>query len=104
MAEIDLTQADDGRTVPVHVGDRVVLTLPENATTGVRWTLPESDAVELLGDDNVAAGAGIGAGGMRVLTLRPTRRGTIALQLRRCQAWDPETTEDARFAVKLDAR
>ena len=52
--------SDRGRKVPVRVGDRVVLTLPENATTGVRWQMPESDALEIVADDVVVTGRVVG--------------------------------------------
>ena len=36
QAGTTLTDADNGRTIDTHVGDTLVLRLPENATTGYR--------------------------------------------------------------------
>ncbi len=95
---------DRDRKVPVHVGDRVVLSLPENPTTGMRWALPKTDAIEVLADDNRAGGPGIGAAGLRILTLRPIRPGRITLRLLRYQAWESEATADERFVIEFDIR
>lgn len=94
--------ADSGRKVAVRVGDRVVLQLPENPTTGVRWLLDDNDAVEIVDDSNVAGGPGIGADGLRQLTLRPRRPGPVSLKLLRRQAWESEATADARFQLELE--
>jgi inhibitor of cysteine peptidase len=102
MAEINLTMSDSDSTVSLHKGDRVVLSLPENPSTGFRWILPDTDAVEVLADANVAGGPGIGAEGLRAITLRPTRPGPVALTILRRQEWESEETADARFVLKLD--
>jgi predicted secreted protein len=34
-----LSQTDNDRTVSVRVGDMVRISLPENASTGYRWTI-----------------------------------------------------------------
>jgi len=96
--------SDRGRKVPVHVGDTLVLSLPENPTTGVRWVPPKSDALEVLADDNVPGSSGIGAAGLRVLKLRPIRPGSILLRLLRHQAWEDEDTADEHFEAELDIR
>jgi inhibitor of cysteine peptidase len=103
VADIELTMRDRDRTVPVGIGERVVLSLPENPTTGVRWSVPASDALELVADENRPSGEGIGAGGMRVLTFRPKRPGRIRVRLLRQQAWESEETADATFEIELDA-
>jgi inhibitor of cysteine peptidase len=104
VTDIDLSMADRGRTVPIRVGDRVVLSLPENPTTGLRWTLPKNDSMEVLTDKNVTGGQGIGAAGLRILTLQPTRAGSIPLRLLRHQAWESEESADEEFEVNLDVR
>jgi predicted secreted protein len=94
---------DRGRTVPVAIGGRVVLSLPENATTGMRWSLPETDAVELVADESRAGGPGIGAEGERILTLRVKRPGKLRIRLLRRQAWESEASADAEFEIDLEA-
>ncbi len=63
---VDLTQSSDGTTVSGRVGDAVVLTLPENPTTGYAWEIETSDGLrpdtdEYLPDDT--SGESVGAGG-----------------------------------------
>jgi predicted secreted protein len=38
-----LSQTDNDRTVSVRVGDVVRISLPENASTGYRWTIERYD-------------------------------------------------------------
>ena len=38
MSQIRLTSSDAGKKVEMAVGDVLVISLPENPTTGFRWT------------------------------------------------------------------
>ena len=66
-----LTEADADKTIDVAAGDTVEIQLPENATTGYRWTLETIDksvckviADERHGPDKVIPGApGVAAEG-----------------------------------------
>ena len=42
-----VTEVDNGTTVEVHVGETLVLRLPENATTGYRWAIEALNAISL---------------------------------------------------------
>ncbi len=92
---IRLTLEDGGREVPVPSGSDVLLVLPENATTGVRWSLPDES---VIADENTS-GEGIGSAGDRIIRLRPGP-GRHHLTMVRAQPWDA-STEDLRFEVTL---
>jgi len=43
MATITLTRAEHGKSVEAQVGDRIIVSLDENPTTGFRWAIDKSD-------------------------------------------------------------
>lgn len=87
---MELTDADAGAQRSVGVGQDVVVRLPENRTTGYRWSfdLPE-EGLELADDSYTPPDPGRpGAGGIRTVRLRVTRVGThrVGAALRR--SWE----------------
>jgi inhibitor of cysteine peptidase len=88
-----LNEADDGQTTTIRPGEAIALELPENPTTGYRWT------VELSGDALAQAastympGAGIGAGGQRSTTFTALRPGTTVIRASLRRPWEaPDRT------------
>ncbi len=74
----DIEIRENGASVSVRQGDRIIVRIPENATTGYRWT-PGSLAehLELESDDFVPpAPLRPGAGGERVIALRAKHPGS----------------------------
>lgn len=102
--EITVTYQDRGREVPVSAGDIVELRLPENPTTGMRWSFNGHAGVEILEDRNdLAPQTQPGAASVRVFRLR-VLGGDTHLRLHRGQAWEPGLPPDARFEVTLTLR
>ncbi|PGH52097.1 hypothetical protein CRI70_03000 [Streptomyces sp. Ru87] len=62
-----MDHTDEGRTVELHVGDVLVVTLPVNMLTGLRWVVDSYDRRSLaLVGETVAPpppGGALGAGG-----------------------------------------
>ncbi|MGX1757209.1 protease inhibitor I42 family protein [Streptomyces lydicus] len=79
MVEVHADHTDDGKTLGLHVGDTLVVTLPVNMTTGYRWTVSSLDDSRLtLAEETITApptGQAVGAGGstavFRFLTEAP---------------------------------
>ncbi len=102
--EITLTEQDRGREVPVSSGDIIVLRLPENPTTGMRWSFDDHAGVEILEDRNdLTSETRPGAASERVFRLR-VLGGDAHLELHRGQAWEPGTAPDAYFELELRAQ
>lgn len=103
MASILVDDRQDGGVVAVTTRDTVVLRLPENPTTGVRWSFDQlHDSVQLVGDDYEAQpGDGIGAASIRVLTLRLSAPGDFPVRLQRWQEWEGAGSIDATFGITL---
>lgn len=83
MEPLQLSQADDGRAVMVAAGQHVVVRLPENPTTGYRWTSPAG--VEVVADEYRSPGStAVGAAGERVFTLGAvSTTGELRFELKR---------------------
>ena len=99
--EHHLTRADHGGRLTVAVGDAVVVTLPERATTGYRWE-PDVDpaALRVESAEPAAAAEPRGAPGERVLRVVALRPGPAALRLVLKRSWEAEAAET--FEVALD--
>src|SRR5947199_574956 len=101
MAELKLGVADKGRTVAAPVGDTIVITLPENATTGYQWNVDSysEDTLALEETDATSASGGaVGAGGGEVtVRLKATARGSgnVIMKLSR-------GTENSAFEFRVD--
>ena len=73
--------------------DVIVLSLPENPTTGYRWALEEVDE-EILGlkdsDFALSPDARIGGGGERRLSFRAKKAGIANVELKLVRSWEEE--------------
>ena len=103
MSEIRIGPGDDGRDIQAAVGDILVLRLPENPTTGLRWgwgSLP--GPIRLSNDtyEDVDMDA-VGAASVRVLTFDLNGPGTAQLSLKRMQAWEGDASADACFSCRV---
>lgn len=103
MTRLTLTATDNGTTRHAKTGDLVALSLPENPTTGYRWTILDLDDafLDVENDDYAMAGTAMGSGGTRTLLLRVKRAGTVQVSMAESRVWDPETPIN-RFAFTLD--
>jgi inhibitor of cysteine peptidase len=104
VATITLTRADNGNAVALRVGDRLVLRLEENPTTGYRWALETHDenVVSLQHQEYVTSPhAAVGGGGHRSWMFIAQKVGTDTLHLKLWRAWEGETSVTRRFTVTL---
>ena len=104
MSKVILSDEDSGRTKRVNPGDTIEITLPENPTTGYRWSLDECDAATLdvlRNEFEPAQGGAIGAGGRRIIQLRARGAGSTVVRAAESRPW--ERTEPVRtFEIRLE--
>lgn len=102
MADVTLTQVDDGARTPLHVGDVVTIQLPENSAAGYHWSADSIDerCLAVDGPRYQPAVSGVGSAGMSVWTLRALRPGQARVTLKKSRSWEGAATD--RFAVILD--
>jgi inhibitor of cysteine peptidase len=104
MPDLTLTQNDNGRSIPVPVGAVIHIDLPENPTTGYRWSLRASDKQSMaLESENYtpAESSGVGGGGTRHFLFRAKAPGTATLVLKNMRQWEPEEKAVSTFCVRL---
>lgn len=106
QATTTLTEADNGSSVEVHVGETVVLRLHENAATGYRWTFEDLDTsvVSVRGDKYLQRTEAVGSGGDTLWTLGATAPGKTQVKLKLWRRWEGDSSIQKRFAVTLVIR
>jgi inhibitor of cysteine peptidase len=101
-----LTEADNGRTVDLRVGEGVRVTLPENATTGYRWAIDrlDRDAVEEAGSDAHPSRDAIGSAGNVTFDFTAKKAGSSEIALKYWRHFEGDGSIVKRFRFRLDAK
>ncbi len=88
MADVEVRES--GTAVSVAAGDRIVIRLAENPTTGYQWTISSvPDPLELLSSEFVAPERlQPGAAGERLVVLRARSAGHSEVALKLARAWE----------------
>jgi inhibitor of cysteine peptidase len=90
------SEADNGRTVTLAVGDPFTVTLKENPTTGCQWNMVVGKGITLVSDQYTQDAqpspgpALVGAGGTHAWSLKATTAGTWTLTGAYARAWAPD--------------
>lgn len=104
MAQYTLTDAQDGSSFNLHVGDVVVLRLAENPTTGYRWDIIQAQGFELEADDFTnAPAAGVGHGGERALRFKATAVGAARIEAALRRSWETVVPQ-RRYSITATIR
>jgi inhibitor of cysteine peptidase len=104
MSTITLTQGDKGKSITVHIGDEIIINLPENPTTGYRWAIDKMDATVLVSQNptfSSTPGGAIGSGGTRTFTFIAKQPGTVHLQLKRWREWQGDSSIIDRYDITV---
>ncbi|MET1232333.1 MAG: protease inhibitor I42 family protein [Candidatus Limnocylindrales bacterium] len=104
---INLTSADDGSAIRAALGERIVISLDANPTTGYTWQVaPGLDAsvVEFVSEayqqDPAGYGA-VGVGGTDVLTFHAVGEGTTTIVLVYQRSGDATAAESFTVTVTV---
>ena len=84
MSRTRLSEQDGGKTVELHAGDKLEVSLKGNPTTGYQWEMAAVDAaiLKLVGEPEFNPDSGaLGAGGKVTLRLIAVAAGQTTLQL-----------------------
>jgi inhibitor of cysteine peptidase len=99
---MELSEADNGRRIQVGAGERVVVRLPENATTGYVWQVASLTGPARLVADRAEPGAAApGAGGVRCLELAFDSSGAVTLRAVQRRPWEPDTSVVSEYRLDL---
>ena len=101
-----LTERDDGRTIELRVGERIILELPEIAGTGYRWALedPVPAALEVREEPFRADSKALGSGGTAAWTVVAKAPADVPLRLKLWRAWEGDASIRQRFEAMLHIR
>ena len=100
MADVEVRQ--NGAQVAVEPGDRVVVRVQENATTGYQWSARVSGPLEEESSELVPpATAAPGAAGERRVVCRAVGTGTGTIHLTLARPWDAGAAPADRFDVEV---
>jgi len=103
MPTSSLTQADADTIRVVQLGESLKLYLPENPSTGFRWSIdiapPEAAAV--TASHWSPAGPGVGAAGIREFLITVRKTGTVTLHTKLWREWEGESSVTWRLQFKL---
>ena len=104
MADLFVTDGDNGSTVSANTGDTLTVQLLENPTTGFRWMPGAFDTTVLqFGGDEfiIANGQGVGGGGVRAFGYQAIGGGSTGLQFSLARAWQPDSPS-AVYSIQID--
>jgi inhibitor of cysteine peptidase len=107
--EVVLTEADDGTTVTVTEGQRLVVALPANPSTGYQWQVTRTDRTFGYPESSfVPEGDRVGAGGIERLTWSTTGGlsmiGEHRVELAYQRAWESTPLTTFSFTVIIASR
>ena len=105
-AMLSLTEADNDRTVTLHVGATLRISLPENATTGYRWAIDriDEDVIEALGSEPHYQGKAVGSGGQVAFTFRAKKAGSGEIVLKNWRHFEGDASVIKRFRVRVEVK
>lgn len=104
MAEITLSNADNGKTIQLKPGQTLTLQLSENPTTGYRWSIASfNDQLLKLIDDrfNLPNSSAMGSGGQRILTFKATRTGQVNLTVNQKREWEDSAVDSFNLILEI---
>jgi inhibitor of cysteine peptidase len=103
VASVVITESDEGRWIKIPAGQTFEVSLPENPTTGYRWSIElfDTSLLQFSGDSFSSQGGAIGGGGMRTFSFVATRPGTTDLRLRLARQWEPTKSPGKKASFKL---
>ncbi len=102
MQDLTLSEADNGKEVAATVGQQIVLTLPENPSTGYTWAIELPAGVEQQSSRFAPAGSAMpGSGGQRVWSMKALRSGESQIRAKLWREWEGDGSVRRRFDVTL---
>ncbi|WP_354701954.1 hypothetical protein DSM112329_02296 [Paraconexibacter sp. AEG42_29] len=101
-----VTVKTSGKSVSLKVGDKLVVNLAENPSTGFTWKSTSRPSFLKLASSKYIADAVpegiVGSGGRRVFTYTATKAGSGSLKLR--YARSTTSTSDSTFTLRLTVK
>ena len=92
----------DEERIEARVGERFLIVLNSNPSTGYRWEPRYEDGMlELMGEEYERSSDRIGAGGHQTFTFMPLRSGETVVHLRYRRPWLKKAHEERDFKISI---
>jgi inhibitor of cysteine peptidase len=103
---LTLVEQDNGRTVDIRLGELVRISLPENATTGYRWTIDryDKDIIEEVATEPRYETNAVGSGGEIEFFFKGRKIGAGQIVLKHCRSWEGDQSISNRFQLRLQVK
>jgi inhibitor of cysteine peptidase len=97
-----LNSTSNGKTVTIPVGERVLVRLNENPTTGYTWNATASRGLAIISDTYTAPDSALmGAAGYHEWLLSPKTVDTYTFKTVSLRPWDGATATDDTFSLVI---
>jgi inhibitor of cysteine peptidase len=103
MAEIVIGEGHNGGAISAKPGDRIVVRVPENPTTGYQWRAEPADSgvLELQSDQFMPpASQAPGGGGVRTLQYLARGAGNTSVTLQLARSWEANAPQ-SQFKIQV---
>jgi inhibitor of cysteine peptidase len=106
---MQVTDADNGKTVPVAVGKLFNIVLKGNATTGFQWQLDKIDGagVQQIGKMDYVTDKNpqkmVGVGGTYIYHFKVMKPGETKIHMSYARSWEKDTPPAQKFEVVIDS-
>lgn len=104
MADILITQSDRDQERQALPGQRMLIQLAENPTTGYQWKIEAFDprVLTAAGSDFAASPGGpLGGGGLRTFVFTALAPGHTSVRLVYQRPWEPKAQAGEAFEVRI---
>jgi len=104
--QIAVSEAQCGQSQTVHVGDLVALELPENPSTGYRWTFAEFDGahLEFVDSGYRAPSRAVGSSGYAYWNFRARSAGNVRIEAKLSRPWEGDRSTSQEFSLDLEIK
>lgn len=102
-----LTEADNGRSIELSVGDKLEVTLPGNPTTGFQWEVSDVDSIILtpIGEPEFKPSSNaVGSGGNITLRFEAVGAGQTKLKLIHHRKFEDNVAPIQTFEVTVTVK
>ncbi|HDH96124.1 MAG TPA: hypothetical protein ENF73_00165 [Proteobacteria bacterium] len=105
---VKLTEDDNRRPVKLQKGQRLVVELEENPTTGYRWQFKEGGLPDVIAqvssefEPYSREPTRVGAGGKRTFVFEAVKYGNGMLKLVYCRPWQCELSAVKEFSISVN--
>jgi len=103
MATFHLGPGDRGKLISIKKNDDLVITLPENPTTGYRWAVQLSGDILQIKEPPVylSVGEAVGSGGTRMFSFAANGAGDSELTFKLHRPWERESSSSSDMKLRI---